>query len=388
MAQEQSAILKRKRIGLLFTGDYAWIGGLYYVLNIIKSLNFLDDADKPEIVIFYSEITPPEIINEISYAYVSFRKLNQKNFLFRGVNKLRRLLFNYNTYFERVINSEHLDAIYPFSDYFNKLKLNCPVVYWIYDFQHKYLPELFSKEEIDKRNQNFENIALHAGKIVCSSYDSLNSFRKFYPDSNAELFVLQFVSVIDEQKISDFTSIKVKYKIDRPYFIVANQFWQHKNHIVVLKALTILINDFPDILIVLTGKQYDHRNEFYFTSLLNFIKEKRQEKNIIFTDFIPREDQLSLMKNSIAVIQPSKFEGWSTVIEDGKTMNNIIIASDINVHKEQLKMNKYFFSPDDENKLAELMRTILLTDKGFAQIHVYNYLQHAKEFAHNFVRIF
>lgn len=388
MAQEQSPLKKRKRIGLIFTGDYAWIGGLYYVLNIIKSLNFLEDADKPEIVIFYSEITPLEIINEISYTYVTFRKINQKNFLFRGINRLRRLLFNYNTYFERVINEENLDAIYPFSEYFPRLKLNCTIVYWIYDFQHKYLPELFSKEDIETRNRKFENIAMHAGKIVCSSYDSLNSFRKFYPDSKAALYVLQFVSVIDEEKIYDFNIIKKKYKIDRPYFIVANQFWQHKNHIVVLKALTELIKEFPEILIVFTGRQHDHRNKFYFTSLLNFIKENKQEDNIIFTDFIPREDQLCLMKNSMAVIQPSKFEGWSTVIEDAKTMNKIILASDINVHKEQLKSNNYFFPPDNEKKLAELMRAILLNDKGFAQNYVYNYLQHAKEFAHNFVQIF
>jgi len=388
MAQEQFALVKKKRIGLLLTGDSSWIGGLYYVLNIVKSLNLLDDNLKPELIVFYNDSTPQEIIHEINYPYVSCRKIRKQNFFFRAINKIRRLLFKDGSYFERIINSEKLDAIYPFSDYDPDLKINCLIVYWIYDFQHMYLPELFSKEEIKKRNRDFENIAKYGRKIVFSSYDSLNSFKNFYPDSKADLHVLQFVSVINEQKISDFNEVKKKYKINRPYFIVANQFWQHKNHVVVLRALNILRKDFQDLLIVFTGRQHDHRNLLYFTSLKDFIRAENQDHHIIFTDFIPREEQLSIMKNSLAVIQPSKFEGWSTVIEDAKTMNKIIIASDILVHQEQLENGNCFFSPDDENKLAQLMKSVLIHEKGTAQIHVYDDLQHTKEFAHHFVNIF
>ena len=55
------------KIGLLLTGDYNWAGGLYYVVNIIKTLNTLDSNVKPNIVVFYNNQTPKEIVNEIKF---------------------------------------------------------------------------------------------------------------------------------------------------------------------------------------------------------------------------------------------------------------------------------------------------------------------------------
>ena len=44
------------------------------------------------------------------------------------------------------------------------------------------------------------------------------------------------------------------------------------------------------------------------------------KKYISILGFISRQDQLSLMRDAIAVIQPSLFEGWSTVVEDCKAI--------------------------------------------------------------------
>jgi len=57
------------------------------------------------------------------------------------------------------------------------------------------------------------------------------------------------------------------------------------------------------------------------------------------------------------VIQPSLFEGWSSVVEDAKAMNQNLIVSSLKVHQEQLGQLAYYFNPNDEN---ELMQQILL----------------------------
>jgi hypothetical protein len=61
------------------------------------------------------------------------------------------------------------------------------------------------------------------------------------------------------------------------------------------------------------------------------------------------------MQNALAIIQPSLFEGWSTVVEDAKALNQHVIASSLSVHKEQLEKNASFFDPFDYKRLAELM---------------------------------
>jgi hypothetical protein len=41
----------RCSIGIIFNFSKGWLGGFYYYQNIIKALNFLDDDEKPAIVI-------------------------------------------------------------------------------------------------------------------------------------------------------------------------------------------------------------------------------------------------------------------------------------------------------------------------------------------------
>ena len=44
---------QRSRLGILFNFNPKWTGGLIYNLNTIKILNFLEDKDRPIVVIIY-----------------------------------------------------------------------------------------------------------------------------------------------------------------------------------------------------------------------------------------------------------------------------------------------------------------------------------------------
>jgi hypothetical protein len=90
------------------------------------------------------------------------------------------------------------------------------------------------------------------------------------------------------------------------------------------------------------------------------------------------------MKNSIAIIQPSLFEGWSTVVEDAKAMNQYIIASKINVHIEQLKTNVSFFNPNDSNELSNILETVI---RNKILITKYDYHNNILKFANDFMNI-
>ncbi len=61
------------------------------------------------------------------------------------------------------------------------------------------------------------------------------------------------------------------------------------------------------------------------------------------------------MKHSQAIIQPSLFVGWSTVVEDAKAMNQSLILSDIRVHREQINRNVDFFEPENAKQLAQIL---------------------------------
>ncbi|RIW14372.1 glycosyltransferase, partial [Algoriphagus lacus] len=86
-----------------------------------------------------------------------------------------------------------------------------------------------------------------------------------------------------------------------------------------------------------------------------------------------------------AVIQPSLFEGWSTVIEDAKSLNVQVICSNLPVHIEQLSLNGIYFNPYNEMELALII-------KGFMKSSDYliyeDYDERVRRFALNFLSIF
>jgi hypothetical protein len=67
---------------------------------------------------------------------------------------------------------------------------------------------------------------------------------------------------------------------------------------------------------------------------------------------------MSFIYHCVAVINPSKFEGWSSSVEQANAISKKIILSNINVHKEQNPTRGYFFEVDNYIKLSKIMTRI------------------------------
>ena len=96
----------------------------------------------------------------------------------------------------------------------------------------------------------------------------------------------------------------------------------HKNHKVVLNALLYLKNKdkLKNIFIVSTGSKEEHRNTKYFHEIEKFIGDNNLYKYYKYLGTVSFKEVLSLMYHSVAVIQPSKFEGRSSTVEQAKSM--------------------------------------------------------------------
>jgi glycosyltransferase involved in cell wall biosynthesis len=180
-------------------------------------------------------------------------------------------------------------------------------------------------------------------------------------------------------------TLRERYKIPAGYFIVSNQFTNHKNHFAVLEALKILKASGSEAHVVFTGKMEFKGNEAYIKRIREMVTEFGITDRVSFLGVIPRQDQLGLMKHSIAVVQPSLFEGWSTVIEDAKSLQVPVIASNLDVNIEQVGDTASFFDPHNYGELADLLR------ESHLRHPVCNYPPYegrVKDFARDFIKIF
>ncbi|MBD8084301.1 glycosyltransferase [Chryseobacterium caseinilyticum] len=370
---------RRFKVIINYNYDENWIGGTYYVENLIHALNLLSDEEQPALYIKSNNINATEILfKKTAYKYLTVHTT------YSNLSKIKRALNKFcKQIFQRNIFSpfEQYDLEFPglFSEKENfKNKL-----FWIPDFQEKHLPNFFTPEDISYRDSIYTTIQNCAYAVVFSSEDAKKDFNLFYPHAKPKQFVLNFSTHHQIDILPQKDIVLSKYRIKNDYFLCSNQFWTHKNHIVILNAIKELKDKNIDITVVFTGKESDYRNPDYFKNLQSAVVDLDIASNVKFLGFISREDQIVLLQNCLAIIQPSLFEGWSTVHEDAKAENVFILASDINVNLEQLKHypNKRFFDPHNP---ADLCTKIQL---GNFSKTSFNYLDSQLSFGKNFTDI-
>ncbi len=70
---------------------------------------------------------------------------------------------------------------------------------------------------------------------------------------------------------------------------------------------------------------------------------------------IPKEDQLQLLRLCSVVVQPSLFEGWSTVVEEAVALGKRLVLSDLPVHREQSPPFAEYFEPTSVDSLIRCL---------------------------------
>lgn len=363
------------------TGGKNWIGGLYYKKNILFSLlksdritqkyRFVLVIDQENIDIFYN------FKEKVRLCPISYKSNREK--------KIKITLISF---------VHHCKYIFPSPDERMCKLLKATAINWIPDFQHNHLPEMFSFEDIASRDKSFRQMAASEYPLILSSEDARNDFKNFYSTEKNNVYVVPFVSYIEDEirlctKEREKEILERVGLTDKKYVCIANQFWKHKNHVVVFEALKIIAaKGKPDIIFAFTGNPSDLRNPGYSDTIKNYLNDPIIKPYVCLLGFMKRDEQIAIMKNSAYMIQPSLFEGWGTVLEDAKVLDKTVLLSDIPVHREQKSEKCILFNPHDPKELAVLIETengkehIDHVEDGIADMH-----KRAEEYAKGFVRL-
>lgn len=149
--------------------------------------------------------------------------------------------------------------------------------------------------------------------------------------------------------------------------MISNQFWRHKDHITAIKGFKLFLDSLENknISLVCSGQTQDSRFPNYFDEIKNLINELGLAEKIFILGYIPKNDQLQILKNSVAVIQPTLFEGGPG---GGAGYESVAfgipsIVSDIPVNKELDDETVTFFKTGSPEDLAEKMKMVFESPK-------------------------
>jgi glycosyltransferase involved in cell wall biosynthesis len=376
---------ERKRVGIIFSYQEKWVAGAYYILNLVHALNTLPDAEKPHITACIENDSDKAHLLDTGYPYLSFEFVGKPRPLpLRVLNKMLSAVTGRH-FFPYGLSPGCADAFFP---YLPKSELSrIPVekqIHWIPDFQDSRMPFFFPQHELDLRSKRNNSIAASPVRVVFSSQDAEKDFHTYYPNQQTKNYVVHFaVTHPDTANVSE-PEIRKKFQLPEKWLFSPNQFWQHKNHPVIIRALAKLRerNVLPHV--VFTGKEDDFRNPGYAGEVKKLALQLGVSEQCHFLGFIDRAEQLWLMKNAEAVIQPSLFEGWSTVVEDAKALQKPVILSDIPVHREQMNRGVVFFDPDSPESLSAAVEHFF---QNRASVMPADYHEDVLAFGRNFMKL-
>jgi glycosyltransferase involved in cell wall biosynthesis len=342
------------RIGIPIIGIKDWLGGVTYIELLVKAVSMLPEGERPKMFLVMNEGN----FDALDLHSGLFPIVDDIFFIgpdISGANKLLsskfRQIFSYEELFSEI------DFFFPVLS--NVLPHECSAS-WIPDFQHFHLPEFFSAGELKFRNDRFQQIAAFAKLVVLSSKAAEKDFRNFFPDSKSAVRILSFHTIMhDDLYSADPVQMQLKYHLPDEFIICSNQFWAHKNHLLLFEALAELYHAGQKVHMVCTGSTSDYRFPGYFMEVKQRLIKLEMNDYVHILGVLPRNDQLQLMRRASAVVQPSLFEGWSTVVEDARALGKTVILSDLDVHKEQMGNNAVYFERNSRSDLVQIMSRVL-----------------------------
>lgn len=375
----------RHKLGVLFYFDTSWMGGIIYIQNLIRTLDYLEDEKKPEILLFYRPGLK-KFAEEIEYPY-----LTKIEYSFLPIWK--RYVYSWikgeNEFVSDIIKNYELNSLFPIHDFPTNSKLaeakRVNLVSWFADFQYKHYPSFFSLSQRIFKDFRMFLIKKNCDSLVLSSESVAKDVFHYYSVKPNKINIFHFVSIIGAYKQDNPEELKIKYKLPDNYFIVSNQFHKHKNHKIVIEAIHELNQIGHPIHVAFTGKLPFDTKAQHILELHDLIERYNLKDQITILGLMPRDEQLLLMKNAQAVIQPSFFEGWSTVVEDAMALNVPVIASNLDVNIEQLKEKGIYFNPNQTFELVQAIKKF--GERDFSTDFFGDYDNRIKDAAKTFLSI-
>jgi len=349
------------RIGFLLNFPKEYKGGINYFKNLFYALSKVEKREF-QIFLFLPDDIDKEYIEMFSpYVTIVITSLLKRGNPFWFADKVSGKLLNYMPFTIRLLKQYKIDIV-SHSNFYSRFS-SFKIINWIPDFQWVHYPDLWSKRGISNLRLMTRKVLQYSDAIVVSSQDAKKDLLTFDDADKSNIQVLQFVSQPNHNKEGNLEELRrhveKEYNFSGSFFFLPNQFWRHKNHLIAFKAIKEMKKKGLNPLLITTGLMHDFRNRNeHIDSLMKYVKDEQLQDNIRFLGLIPYRHVLFLMENCLAVINPSLFEGWSSTVEEAKSIGKLTVLSDIPVHREQNPSGAIYFNPFDEHDLANALANI------------------------------
>jgi len=340
------------RVGLLSPIAPEKIGGGYtFEQEIFGRILELAPASKHEFVIFEGFRGAEAGTRSPGFKYVPLQR-PRFDFL---VPRKRRFPWEFK-WIDNVLNREGIEFF--LNTTFEAVTLTIPFLAIVWDLQHRlqpFFPEVSSDGEWEKRETFYSQVLERAAFVIVGTEAGKNEVQRFYgtPDEKIRILPHPTPSFALAKSATDAEQL-AKYKLPRDYIFYPAQFWTHKNHAGIVKAVAHLKRtDNLRLPVVFTGS--DQGNERHVHEL---VEQMQIEDQVFFLGHVSRETLRALYQNALALCYVSFFGPENLPPLEAFGLGCPVIAADVPGASEQLGDAAIRVNPSDELAIAGALKLV------------------------------
>lgn len=355
-----------KKIGLFLQVQPSSGGAFQYSKAMIEALATLPREEFEVIVAFTSNNWQ----EELKYYDLPKKKINL-GFLGRALGKVwrsmglpisgwRKICYFIHPVAKELIRQKCDLWIFPSQDVW-AYQVPVPALVTIYDLMHRYekrFPEVSENGEYKYREKRYAQICKWAKGILVDSEVGKQQVTESYGVVPRKVHILPYVPpkhIYNKDMPKDFD---LRYRLPSKFIFYPAQFWEHKNHKGIVRAVNILKEKCPGIKVIFVGsKKNGYRTTF------DMVQKLGLTKNVYFLGYIPDEDIPEFYRRARGMIMPTFFGPTNIPPLEANALGCPVAVSNIYGMFEQLGDAALYVDPNDVNDIAEKIYIIWTNDK-------------------------
>lgn len=222
------------------------------------------------------------------------------------------------------------------------IALGLPSVVTIHDVGHRHEPKTYTRRARWYLELTTRYAARRASRLIAVSQSTAEDLKRFYGVPGGRIAVVH--SGIDPrfqpQSPQTVTEVTRRLHLDQPYFVFVGRNHPRKNLPLLLRAFAAARRGGLEALLVLAGPGHDAESG---------------GDGVVVVHYVPPDDLPALYAGAIAMVLPSRFEGFGFPALEAMRCGTAVIASNAGALPETVGSAGVLLSPDDPGAWSQAM---------------------------------
>jgi len=351
-----------------------------YLEDLIRGLGKIDDNN--QYYLYYQQFSYPgnvkKLIHRDNFHFVKNSLPGKITRIFEKT--LQISAFEYYT----IRKAGKLDCLHGPNNYL--ITKHTPGVVTILDLLPLIKNDWFLPGYAESFKQNISASLKCAQAVITPSHNSKKDLLRFfdYPEKNIRV-IYPGINSDRFQKPpspSDIQKMRLKYKLPKDFILFLNTISPRKNTTRFIEAYSLIAKNFPNISLVVAGK-----NGWMYQEVYQKTEELKLKNRVSFPGLINEEDIPKLYKMAAIFVYPSLYEGFGFPPLEAMAAGIPVICSNTSSLPEIVEEAGLLFDPLNVDELADKMKSLLnqkdlrekLTLAGFERVKQFSLTKAAKE---------